>query len=119
MPIAQAQIATRTPGRYLAQLCKHATKMGRRHTAGMHAGATHAPARPDVEVHADYTDTHGLITFTPLGRCTLTAAAASLTLRIDAADEQSLRTIQDILTRDLQRMGRRDDLTVTWQPART
>lgn len=116
MPSAHAEISTSRASRYLTQLCKHAAAMGSRHRPGMH-GATGMPARRGVDVRAEYSDSHGVLTFTPWGSCTLTATATTLTLRIDAADEQSLHTIQDILTSDLHRMGRRAGLSVSWQPA--
>jgi hypothetical protein len=71
--------------------------------------------RSEVRVAADWSDTTGTVTFTPWGRCTLSADAGTLTLRIDAADQDGLTQIRDILTRDLQRFSTRDPLTVTWQ----
>ncbi len=65
-------------------------------------------------MRAEWTKTHGVLAFTPWGQCTLTADTATLNLRIDAGDEDGLRKIQDVLTRDLDRIGRRDGLTVTW-----
>jgi hypothetical protein len=90
--------------------------MGSGHGEGTRLGS-HAPARHDVDVRAEFTDTYGVITFAPSGRCTLTAHAGTRMLRINATDEPRLRTIQDILTRDLNRMTWRDGLTLTWQPA--
>jgi len=46
----------------------------------------------------------------------MTRSARGLRLRADAADEPSLRRIQDMLTTRLGKFGRRDHLTVTWQP---
>jgi len=34
---------------------------------------------------------------------------------MEAADAQSLRGIQDIITHDLDRFGHREHLTITWQ----
>jgi hypothetical protein len=45
------------------------------------------------------------------------AAPGTLTLRAEAADEANLRRIQDMLTTRLEKFGRRERLTVTWQPA--
>lgn len=110
MPSIDAHIATDRAGRYLAQLCKHAGAMGGGHGARMHVGGM----RRDVSVHTECSDTHGVLTFTPWGTCTLTAGPATLSLRIDATDEESLRQIQDVLTRDLNRFGRRDGLAIDW-----
>ena len=40
---------------------------------------------------------------------------ARLTVRAEAADQESLRRIQDLLTSRLQKFGRREHLTVNWQ----
>jgi hypothetical protein len=42
-----------------------------------------------------------------------------LTLRAEAADAENLQKIQDMLTTRLQGFGRREHLTVTWQPPGT
>jgi hypothetical protein len=44
------------------------------------------------------------------------AAAGTLTLRAEADSEENLRRIQDLLTARLEKIGRRDHLTVNWQP---
>jgi len=41
-----------------------------------------------------------------------------LTVRAEAAGQQSLRRIQDLLTTRLQKFGRREHLTVDWQDGR-
>ncbi len=38
-----------------------------------------------------------------------------LTIRAEAADEESLRRIQGLLTARLQKFGRREQLTVSWR----
>ncbi len=48
------------------------------------------------------------------GTCTIAASADRLVLRVEAADEENLRRIQDVLTRDIDRFGRRERLTVNW-----
>jgi hypothetical protein len=107
MPILQAQIQTERASRYLVQFCKHAAAMG----SGGHSPRMHLQgrmARREVQVAADWSDTGGTVTFTPWGRCTLGADAGTLTLRIDAADQDGLTQIRDIITRDLQRFSNRD-----------
>jgi hypothetical protein len=76
-------------------------------------------ARREVQVAADWSDTSGTVTFSPWGRCTLGADADTLTLRIEAADQDGLSQIRDIVTRDLQRFSSRDPLTVSWQQSET
>ena len=45
------------------------------------------------------------------------ASPGLLTVRAEAADEDSLRRIQDLLAGRLQKFGRRDGLTVNWRRA--
>src|SRR2546429_4334530 len=118
MPILQAQIQTERASRYLVQFCKHAAAMGSAvHTARMHL---YAPmARREVQVAAEWSDTSGTVTFTPWGRCTLTADDGTLTLHLDAADEDGAAQIRDVITRDFERFTRRDPVTVTWRRSET
>jgi hypothetical protein len=118
MPILQAQIPTERASRYLVQFCKHAAAMGRRggHTPRMRL---HAPIAREVQVAAEWSDTSGTVTFTPWGRCTLTAHNGALTLRIDATDEDAAARIRDIITRDFERFSHRDPVTVTWHRSDT
>jgi hypothetical protein len=114
MLTAEARIHTERPSRYLVQFCKHAAAMG---GAGGHRPRVHLGgvlARREVRVHAEWSDAEGTVTFTPWGRCTMQATAATLTVRIEATGEEDLRQIQEIVTRDLDRFSRRDPLTVTW-----
>jgi hypothetical protein len=39
----------------------------------------------------------------------------TLTVRAEAATEENLQRIQDLITRNLERFGRRDHLKVNWQ----
>jgi hypothetical protein len=109
MLIAEAQIRTGQPGRYLTQLCRHASSINHKI---LHPGAGKAHARP--EVHAECSGTDGTLTFS-WGRCILHAGPDTLTARAEAASEESLQQIQDLITRNLERFGRREHLTVTWQ----
>jgi hypothetical protein len=116
MLTSEAVIATEYPDRYLARLGKHATKMG--------SGLSHRrPAygsgqRPPEVRHAEWSATSGTVKLN-WGGWTMQAAPGVLRLRAEAADEVSLRRIQDILTTRLEKFGRRERLTVTWQPTRT
>jgi hypothetical protein len=49
------------------------------------------------------------------GQWTIRALPGRLAVRAEAADEESLRRIQDLLTARLQRFRRREHLTVQWQ----
>ena len=111
MLTAHTHIHTQTPSRYLTQLCKHASSM--RHTV-LHRERGSAPDRPQVQ-HVEWTATDGTLILTA-GRCTLHTGPGTLTVRAEAPDEASLRQIQEIVTRDVERFGRRDHLTVNWQP---
>ncbi|HVQ92725.1 MAG TPA: DUF2218 domain-containing protein [Mycobacteriales bacterium] len=115
MLTAEARIDTDRPSRFLVQFCKHAAAMG---SAGGHRPRVHLGgplARREVQVQAEWSAAAGTVTFTPWGTCTMRAAANTLTVRVEAADEENLRQIQDVVTRDLDRFSRRDPLTVTWQ----
>jgi hypothetical protein len=118
MPTAEAHIDTDRPERYLEQICRHAAAMGGGdHLAQMHQGGH--PEREGLDVHAEWSDARGAITFAPWGTCVLEAGGSVLTLQIDATDDASLRRIQDILAADLDRFGRRDGLVVTWQDSQS
>jgi hypothetical protein len=113
MPAAEATVKTEHPDRYLVQLCKHASKMGG-HLR--HRPASHAGGGPPPEIrHAEWSGTDGTVTLN-WGQWTMHAAPGTLMLHAEADSEESLRRIQDLLTARLQKIGRRDRLTVTWQP---
>ena len=114
MPIAQARIATERPGRYLAQFCKHAAAMGspRGHRVRRHGD--HPAAHADVQLHAQWSATDGTVSFDPWGRCLLRTESGVLVVRVEAADDQALQRIRDIVTRDLGRFSRHN-LTLDWQ----
>lgn len=110
MVTAEARIATDRPSRYLAQLCQHAGNMRgpRAHRPAGHRGG-------DGEVrHAEWTDSYGIIR-TSWGECTLRSSPGALTVHVEAADDDNLRRLQDLIASRLERFGRRDRLTVTWQ----
>jgi hypothetical protein len=48
-------------------------------------------------------------------RCTLQAGPDTLTVRAEATNEENLQRLQNLITRDLERFGRRDHLKVNWQ----
>ena|SRR5215472_10658720 len=114
MLTAQAVIQTGHPDRYLARLCKHAGRMGGRlHQPHRHDGrGSHAP--PEV-LSTECSGSHATVILN-CGKWTMHAAPGNLTLRAEAADAPSLLRIQDMLTTRLENFGRREHLTVIWQP---
>jgi hypothetical protein len=111
MPAAEAHVPTDNPGRYLIQLCRHAQQVTRmRHRPPAHGGGTW----PRPQVHqADWSETEGSVSF-GWGTCTLRAAPGMLTLRAEAIDTDHLRRVQQIVTADLERFGRREHVQVIW-----
>ena len=112
MLAAEAQVKTEDPGRYIAQLCKHAQQVHRlRHRPRNHGGDGQPP--PKVQ-HVECSETSGMISF-GWGQCTMQATPGTLTLRAEATSEEDLRRVQDIVAADIERFGKRNQLTVTWQ----
>jgi hypothetical protein len=115
MLTAQADIRTEHAATYLARLCGHAGKMG---TAGRRLGhrpRTHARGDVAPEVRrVECSRTEGAVSL-DWGQWTMRAFPGRLTVRAEAADQESLRRIQDLLTSRLQKFGRREHLTVNWQ----
>lgn len=113
MPSAESRIETAQAGRYLAQLCQHADKVGGRlghgHLRVKHGGGG---ARPEVR-HVEWTDTDGTLALS-WGTCTLHADPDVLTVRVEAATEDDLARVQRTVAADLERFGRRDGVAVTW-----
>jgi len=115
MLAAEAVIATEHPDRYLVRLGKHAAKMG----SGLgHRPRAHGGQAPPQVEHAEWSATSGMVRLSR-GGWTMQAAPGTLRLRAEAADQESLRQIQHMLTTRLEKFGRRENLTVTWQPAET
>jgi hypothetical protein len=113
MLTAEAVIRTDHPERYLARLGEHAAKMGRHQGPWARAhGSGHAP--PEVR-HAEWTTASGTVQL-DWGGWTMQAEPGTLRLRAEATDEAGLRRIQDMLTTRLEKFGRREQLTVSWQP---
>jgi hypothetical protein len=116
MPASEATVETQHPGRYLTQLCEHASKMGR---SRMHRPRSHVGGGAPPEIrHAEWTGTDGTVTLN-WGQWTMHAAPGTLTLRAEAGNEENLRRIQDLVAARVEKIGRRDHLAVNWQPAET
>jgi hypothetical protein len=112
MLTAEALVETQYPARYLAQLGRHARKMSehRLHRPRAHGGGG---TQPQV-TEADWSETAGTVSLS-WGRWSMQALPGTLRLRAEAADEESLRRIQELITARLEKIGRRDQLTVRWQ----
>ena len=115
MITAEADIRTEHAARYLARLCGHAGKMGTAghrmdHRRPCHA---HGDAPPDVR-RVECSGTEGTVSL-DWGQWTMRVLPGRLAVRAEAADQESLRRIQDLLTSRLQKFGRRERLTVTGQ----
>lgn len=114
---SHATVRTERAARYLTQLAGHTTRMShgirtlhRRHEHGDGDGA----APPEVR-RVEGSETRTVIDF-GRGRCTVHATGEGLTLRAEAEDARQLQRIQDGVAKRLERIGRRDGLTVTWRP---
>jgi hypothetical protein len=119
LPTAHATVATTRPSRYLTQLCQHVDHLGRRtdHRSHLRQGdLEHTP--PGTPGPVTWTDTAGMIDLR-WGRCTLTAEDNALVLHAEAPDDANLHRLQAMLSARLHQIGRRDKLTVTWQPTAT
>ena len=114
MLTAEATVTTDHPGRYLVQLCKHASKMGG-HLRQRPRSHGDGDAPPEIR-HAEWSDTDGTVTLN-WGEWTVHAIPGTLMLRAEADTTENLRQIQDLVTARLQKIGSRDHLTVNWRPA--
>lgn len=116
MRTAESRIETAQASRYLTQLCQHAkkfsSKFGHGHLRALHGGG--GGPRPEIR-QVDSTDTDGTLTLS-WGTCTLHATPDALTVHVTAETDENLVRIQELITADLERFGRREDLTVTWTP---
>ena len=109
MPIADATIPTTKASQYLIAVCRHASRVNHRILA--RHGRDRAN-RPQVQ-HVNWTDSDGTLELN-WGRCVFHAGPDALSARIEADDEH-LAQVQQIIARDLERYGRRENLSVDWQ----
>jgi hypothetical protein len=113
MPAAEADIPTDQAASYLARLCGHAAKMG---DAGHHPRTHDRDGGPPVIRGVERSGTEATVSL-DRGQWTMRALAGRLLLRAEAASDDDLRRIQDLLTARLERFGRREHLTLTWRAA--
>ena len=97
-PTARATVPTETPGRYIAQLCKHF--------------AHRIPAEYDPPT---FEATRGRIEFPDAGVCTLGATPGALEMQLTAKDEESLHRLEDVVARHLARFAWREPPVVEWR----
>ena len=115
MLIAEAHVQTEDPERYLARLGRHASEMGKHllHQPRTHDGGD---APPEIR-RVEWSDRSGALILN-WGQCTLQAVPGTLRLRAEAADEENLTRIQDLVAGRLEKFGRREQLKVTWHRVR-
>jgi len=65
--------------------------------------------------HIEWSDTIATISLS-WGQWTMHATQDTLTLHVEAADEDNLRRIQELVAGRLETLGRRVHLHVVWQP---
>ena len=109
MPAAEARVQTDRPIRYLVQICQHFSHKGR------HLGDRRPGFLTPELMNVKWTQTHGVVGF-GFGTCTMDAGSGVLTLRAESDSEDYLQRVTDVVARHLGRYGRRDRVTVTWQP---
>ena len=115
MLTVQADIQTVHAARYLSRLAGHASKMGEAgHRLG-HRRPSRASANGPPEVrHVQRSENEATVSLS-WGQWTMRALPGLLAIRAEAADEENLKRIQDLLTARLQSLGRREHLTVSWR----
>ena len=117
MVTAEADIRTEHAARYLARLCGHAGKMGAVGRRCSHQRPSHVSGDAPPQVRrVECSGTEGTVSLN-WGQWTMRAIPGLLAIRVEAADAESLRRIQDLLTARLQKFGRREHLTVNWRPS--
>ncbi|MDX8477953.1 DUF2218 domain-containing protein [Mesorhizobium sp. VK24D] len=114
MHTAEARASTDHAKHYLAQLCRHAGKMGQHASLGHSLRSHHAGEAPPPVLHVDWSETTGTIQFEE-GKCILHASDNALLVRIEAATESALHRLQDGIVRRLETFGHREHVTVQWQ----
>ena len=97
----------------LIRLCDHIGKLGQ---AGLpHRRAAHGRGGGPPEIrHVERGETEAAVILN-WGRWVMHARPGLLAVRAEAADEENLRRIQDLLTTRLENFGRREHLTVAWR----
>lgn len=111
MVAAEAQVLTPRASRYLVQLCRHVAQLHDR--PRRHGGDPQG--RHNVRAQVEWDETHGTLTLNG-ARCSMLATPDTLTLRVEAADNDHLQRVQRLVSHRLETISRRDGLRVVWQP---
>ncbi|WP_405652259.1 DUF2218 domain-containing protein [Streptomyces sp. NBC_00019] len=114
MLTAEARVETDRASRYLDQLCRHTQQMGQRphYRPRTHGGGdTHRP--PEV-CDVEWSETQGAVRLS-LGQWALRATPEALVLRVEASNEDDLQRMQGLIAARLEKIGRRDHLSVSWR----
>jgi hypothetical protein len=118
MPTSDARIQTEHASPYLARLCEHIGKIGNKGLDLLHQRPSHlhgaGRARPDLQAQVEWNGTHGSVSFS-WGKITMQASPDTLTVHAEAANEENLQQIQDLVAKRLARFGSREHLKVNWQ----
>lgn len=109
MPTAEASLETTEPSRYLVRLCRHVMKPNHKLRDAHGRVGRESPEVVDVE----WTDSEAIVHLT-WGTCIVHAGEDTLTVRIEAPDDDDLSRLQALMAADLQRFGRRNRPTVRW-----
>ena len=91
---AQADVPTAEASKYLQQLCKHFQH----------------------KIPAQFDEHAGTLDFSE-GRATLKAESGLLKMKVEGRDEASLKSLEDIVARHLQRFAFRERLEIVWTEA--
>ena len=89
---SEARVATSVPRRYMTQLCKHF----------------------EHKLPVSYDEAKGRIVFSA-GICLLETGEGALILRAEAPDTESLRRVEDVIARHLDRFAFRDKPEIAWR----
>lgn len=109
MPTAEASVETSEPSRYLVRLCRHALKSNDKLRDAYDRVGRESPEVVDIE----RTDSEAIVHLT-WGICAIHAGDHTLTVRVEAPDENNLRRLQALIAADLQRFSRRNAPAVRW-----
>ena len=96
----ETRIETGNASKYLDELCRQLD--ARSH------------AKPELGVQVEWTDAAGTVDF-GWGRCTIQARETSLQLHAEAADQDALRQVRELMTRHLEKLASSNELPLTWQ----
>jgi hypothetical protein len=88
---SEARVPTEKSAQYMKQLCRH---FGHR-------------------VKTDFTDETGRIEF-DFGVCELRAEPDALAMKVDAADNESMTRLENVVGSHLERFAHREELQVSW-----